>query len=99
MAAALALLVTVPALAHDSWISRSRLFDPLSRQWCCNEHDCAPVDANGVREENGGYRIGETGENIPYSRVIWQSEDGRWWRCRNLVNNATRCLIGPPPGF
>jgi hypothetical protein len=50
----------------------------------------------GIREVRGGYTIEETGEHIPYERVIWQSEDGAWWRCRNLQSNLTRCLIGPP---
>lgn len=87
------------AAAHDSWINRNRLTDPVSGEWCCNRYDCAEVPAGGVRESAGGYFVAETRETIPYQRVIWRSEDGQWWRCRNLRTNATRCLIGPPPSF
>ncbi len=87
------------ALAHDHWISNARMTDPQSGEWCCNHIDCAAVPAGGVRESGGGYQIAETSETIPYQRVIWKSQDGLWWRCRNLSTNATRCLIGPPPSF
>jgi hypothetical protein len=90
-------LVLAPiALAHDSWISDRGLTDPVSGQWCCNQHDCAPEQ---VREVGGGYLV-QTGEVIPFRRVIWKSQDGRWWRCRRYQdgNESTRCLIGPPPG-
>jgi hypothetical protein len=82
----------------DSWISRNPLTDPVTGQWCCNHIDCAEVPPGGVREVSGGYLLAETTETIPYRRVIWRSHDGLWWRCRNLQTNATRCLIGPPPG-
>lgn len=97
--AATSLLMSGSALSHDHWINDKHLSDPISRQWCCNEEDCQPVEAGGVREQGGGYTIMETGEAIPYTRVIWKSEDGRWWRCRNAQNNSTRCLIGPPPAL
>ena len=86
------------AAAHDSWISRNRLTDPTSGEWCCNHVDCAEVPAGGLAEKPGGYEVAETGEVIPYQRIIWKSQDGGWWRCRNVRTNATRCLIGPPPG-
>jgi hypothetical protein len=86
------------AVAHDHWISRNRMIDPQSGEWCCNHIDCTAVPAGGVAEQNGGYVVTETGETIPYARVIWRSQDGEWWRCRNLRTNATRCLIGPPQG-
>jgi hypothetical protein len=84
------------ALAHDSWMSR--LTDPASGEWCCNQIDCAAVPADGINEVIGGYSVVETGELVPYPRVIWRSGDGSWWRCRNMLTNATRCLIGPPRG-
>jgi hypothetical protein len=85
---------SVTARAHESWISSSRLTDPASGEWCCNHIDCRE---ERVREIAGGYQV-ESGEIIPHSRVIWKSQDGAWWRCRNLGTNKTRCLIGPPPG-
>lgn len=95
-----------PAHAHDSWINRNGLTDPVTKQWCCNEHDC---EAEPVREVMGGYRV-ITGEVIPASRVLWKSQDGQWWRCRFMSPTAvdkdnkpmigkTRCLIGPPPSM
>jgi hypothetical protein len=83
------------AAAHDSWISRNGLRDPVSGYWCCNHIDCR---AEPVREVNGGYQV-ETGEVVPHERIIWRSQDGVWWRCRNMQTNATRCLIGPPPSM
>jgi hypothetical protein len=90
------------AAAHESWISKNKLRDPLSNQWCCNHIDCAEVPQSGVREVNGGYLLAETGETIPYTRVIWASPEGTWVRCRYMSGekaNQTRCLIGPPPSL
>jgi hypothetical protein len=95
----LALLGSSIAAAHDSWINRSRLTDPMSGQWCCNHIDCAEIPNGGVREVSGGFLVSETGETIPYTRVIWASPEGTWVRCRNMQTNATRCLIGPPPSL
>lgn len=80
---------------HDHWINDSRLTDPQSGEWCCSaDRDCDPEK---VSEVPGGY-LTQAGDTVPYSRVIWKSQDGFWWRCRNMHTNATRCLIGPPPG-
>lgn len=88
----------VPSLvhAHDSWISRQRITDPASGEWCCNMNDCQPEQ---VREVRGGYST-QGGDVVPYSRVIPKSPDGQWWRCRYMGGEKvgkTRCLIGPPP--
>lgn len=92
------LLLIVPALAHDSWISRQRIVDPVTGEWCCNLHDC---QVEAVREVSGGYSTAG-GDVVPFSRVIWKSPDGRWWRCRYLGGEKagkTRCLIGPIPAM
>ena len=86
------------SLSHDHWINHARLVDPASGEWCCNLIDCAAVPAGGVDEVEGGFLVRETQEVIPLVRVIWKSEDGGWWRCRNMATNNTRCLIGPPRG-
>jgi hypothetical protein len=80
--------------AHDHWISANRLTDPASGEWCCNHIDC---QAEKVSEVAGGY-LTQAGDVVPHARIIWKSQDGSWWRCRNMRTNATRCLIGPPPG-
>lgn len=84
-----------PSYAHDHWISRQKLTDPITGQWCCNEYDTFEETEN-VEKVNGGYRIISTGEFISDDRVIWKSPGG-WWRSRNLGDGTTRCLIGPPP--
>lgn len=89
------------AMAHDhgpgSWINNEKLTDPISKEWCCNLHDCREETANVVAMP-GGFLIRSTREVIPSSRVIWRSPGG-WWRCRRLDGtNSTRCLIGPPSG-
>jgi hypothetical protein len=106
--AALATLSLAPVvgLGHESgegsWMNQMSLLDPVSKQWCCNEHDCAPVPAGGVVEQGDGMLVVETGEVIPHERIIWRAPDGRWWRCHNLAGDhvgKTRCLIGPPRGM
>lgn len=97
-AALLGGFLCLPAYGHDSWINRNGLTDPVTKHWCCNEHDC---EAERVREVMGGYMV-STGEVIPMSRVLWNSPDGRWWRCRFMSGSdvgKTRCLIGPPPAM
>ena len=48
IAAALLLLFLLAlyplAHAHDSWISRQRITDPASGEWCCNMIDCRVED-------------------------------------------------------
>lgn len=101
---------TTAASAHDhgpgSWINRQQLKDPLSKHHCCSAgRDCIEVPHGGLTETGGGYRITESGEHWPYARVIWESQDGRWWRCVYMSDSVlwrrfqTRCLIGPMPSF
>ena len=96
----LAVLTASMAHAHDhgsgSWINHQNLRDPQTGQWCCDERDTQEENDN-VEAVPGGYLIKSTGEIIPKERVIWRSPGG-WWRSRNLSDNTTRCLIGPPHG-
>jgi hypothetical protein len=85
------------ARAHDSWISREHLTDPVTHAWCCDERDTREETDNIVAVP-GGYLVKSTGEVIPKARVIWRSPGG-WWRARNLGDGSTRCLIGPPLGM
>lgn len=94
------------ALSHDNWINKNGLRDPISGHYCCNAMDCRAVPKDGLRETGGGYLIVESGETIPYNRIVWRSPDGTWWRCQygasqwsgTFMGGTTRCLIGPPPG-
>jgi hypothetical protein len=38
------LFSTALAEAHDTWVSRKQFQDPASGAWCCDEHDCSPLD-------------------------------------------------------
>ena len=88
VAALLVLSLSSIAVAHDHWISRNRMIDPQSGEWCCNHIDCEAVPTGGVSEVIGGYSVAETAETIPYARGLWRSQDGSWWRCRNLRTNG-----------
>lgn len=94
------LVIVTRSNAHDhgpgSWINEQRLTDPVTGQWCCSLIDCQE-ESDNVQAVDGGFRIISTGEFIETKRVIWKSPGG-FWRCRNLGDNTTRCLIGPPQG-
>jgi len=95
-----------PAHAHDSWINRQGLRDPLSNIWCCGPDDCEDLTALGIpvtEEPNGDVRIGDTHERVESRRIIWASPEGHWYRCYEPLSEGgaptvkrARCLIGPP---
>jgi hypothetical protein len=95
---ALALLAASPALAHDGGeqdctpvpAGEVVTFDIFYLAGSSNEATVSPPITQ--------YHIVETGEVLDDERVIWQSPDERWWRCRNLDGErpgSTRYLIGP----
>lgn len=94
--AALWAVLSFPAMAHDHWINHQNLRDPVTGQWCCDERD-TQEETDNIEAVPGGFLVKSTGEIIPKERVIWRSPGG-WWRSRNLSDNSTRCLIGPPMG-
>lgn len=110
LVAMILLLSSLLSAAHDhgpgSWINLRGLKDPLTKHRCCDRRDCIPIAQDGIVEQSGGYLITETSERWPYSRVLWESQDGRWWRCVYMADQnpihrrgQTRCLIGPPAGM
>jgi hypothetical protein len=52
----LLLALTLPASAHDSWISRGGLKNGAG-EWCCGEGDCALMDPGAVQAKPYGYVI------------------------------------------
>ena len=48
------LVIASGALAHDSWISRGMFRDPETKDWCCGDNDCRPVDKTEIRESPSG---------------------------------------------
>lgn len=96
----------VPALAHDSWISRGGLRNAAG-EWCCGAGDCFELSAEQVRTGRGGYVIGGKSvvagkdkiftEIVPYSESQ-PSPDGQFWRCQR-PDGSRRCFFSPPNSF
>jgi hypothetical protein len=82
------------ASAHDFWIDGRRV-DPATKKLCCGENDCRRVPLEVAHVTQDGYRLDDTQETIPWSRVQ-PSPDGAMWRCR--WNGQTQCFFAPPVG-
>ena len=79
--------------------SKARSHDWYPKE-CCMAVDCSPAPGSHFKAVGGGWRVLETGEIIPYSKVR-RSPDGRFHRC--IVDfwepkSATRCLFVPDSG-
>ena len=88
------------ASAHDSWISRYKLHDPNSGEWCCNENDCSALDETRIVETKEGYVV-DRKFFVPSSRAI-PSYDGQYWACFNPgglhghgPKRDVRCFFAP----
>ncbi len=93
--AAIALVgVTVPAPAHDSWISRGAHRNAAG-EWCCGEGDCFVIPSSQVSVASDGYRLFGV-ETVPFSEAQ-PSPDGAFWRCKR-PDGSRRCFFAPPPG-
>jgi hypothetical protein len=98
-----ALTVSAPiAHAHDSWISRHQYRDPVSGNWCCDDHDCTPLADSDVARTVGGYLV--AGKYPVDHRRALASGDERYWICFNeegkgphdRVRNV-KCFFVPIP--
>jgi hypothetical protein len=92
--AALLVLGTAAAVAHDSWINRGG-FRNISGEWCCGEDDCFVVPGENVSITPGGYLLREIGEVVPFNEAQ-PSPDSAFWRCRRH-DGSRRCFFAPPP--
>jgi hypothetical protein len=45
------------ALAHDTWISRKQYRNPWSGAWCCDDHDCSPIDDREIVRTGHGFLV------------------------------------------
>jgi hypothetical protein len=98
---ALTLLASSPGVfAHDNWISRQQFYDPNSRAWCCDEHDCVPLDDEDVRATVGGFEI--DGQYFVARQRVLPSGDGQYWACFNTGGKGpharekeVRCFFAP----
>lgn len=93
-------MISTGAAAHESWINQQNAVDPVTKQSCCGDYDCALVPATRIKVVPGGYFVIDTGETIPESRAL-PSPDGEYWRCRMRASDpysATRCFFRGLPG-
>ncbi len=102
--AALVILASMPAVAHDSWISKGG-YRNAAGEWCCGEKDCKKIPV--VRWENG---FVVDGQRHLYDEFT-PSPDGEVWVCYRTIyrpdfgglrtipdRGGIRCLFGPQPG-
>ena len=97
----LAFFVTSHAVfAHDSWISRHQYSDPASRDWCCDERDCFPLDDDEIRVTNEGFQL--NGKYFVARQRVLLSGDGQYWACFNTGGKGpharekeVRCFFAP----
>jgi hypothetical protein len=86
--------------AHDNWISRQRFHDPASRSWCCDEHDCFPLDDREVEVTSEGFRL--NGQYFISRKRVLPSNDTKYWVCFNEEGKGphdreknVRCFFAP----
>jgi len=88
------------ALAHDSWISRDQYRSPSSGSWCCDEHDCSPIDDRQIMKTVNGFLV--VGLYLVAYEHALPSGDDRYWVCFNKEGTGAhdrpkdvRCLFVP----
>jgi len=88
------------ALAHDNWISRKQYRNPSSGAWCCDDHDCSPINDRDIQRTGHGFLIVGT-YLVSYEHVL-PSGDDRYWVCFNKEGTGphdrakdVRCLFVP----
>lgn len=86
------LALSLPAKAHDSWISRGGLRNGAG-EWCCGDGDCPALNYT-PRVTSGGYVL-ENGELVPFSEAQ-PSPDGSYVRCHR-PDGSRRCFFAPRP--
>lgn len=75
----------------------------LGHSWypvqCCVERDCFPVPDDDVKQTVSGWRVGATGEIVPFGKAAF-SPDGRFHRCTEdgEIGARTLCLFVPRLG-
>ncbi len=103
LAAAAALALSIPAVAHNSWISRGAHRNAAG-EWCCGEGDCFVIPKEQVMTTGEGYVIirsplagigPQMHETVPFSEAQ-PSPDGQFWRCKR-PDGSRRCFFAPPP--
>lgn len=98
-----ALILPIPALAHEATTVQGQ---PLGWKYgweCCSTTDCKPVADGDIEEGPNGYRVKATGEVVPYNdKRVKDSKDGTFHLCAqggNFDTGRTLCIYRPPRGF
>ena len=88
------LLLIRSSPAHDSWISRERMMNPITLDWCCGRGDCGIVMPAPKATAAGWAIHGEeildldgrrlrVDEVMPYDETL-PSPDGQFYRCHTV---------------
>jgi hypothetical protein len=87
IAVAVLTVFALPSAAHDYWSDGHRV-DPMTKTLCCSGADTKELDPSLVKAEQGGFRLIDTNEFIPFERVqpspdnaIWVSRWGGTSKC------------------
>jgi hypothetical protein len=89
------ILLATTLHAHDSWISTGAYRSPVTREFCCGDYDCKPLNYS-PKEIRGGYLL-ENDEAVKESEVMRVSPEG-WIVCRR-PDGSRRCVFAPLPVF
>ena len=91
LAGSSASVVNLPARAHDYWSNGHRV-DPITKNLCCSGADTKELDPKLVKAEQGGFRLMDTNEFIPFERVQPSPDNAIWvsrWGC------TSKCFFYP----
>jgi hypothetical protein len=95
-AIALACQIAAPlAHAHDSWISAGAFRSPITREFCCGDLDCKPLNYT-PKVIRGGYLL-ENNEAVREAEVMPVSPEG-WIVCRRR-DGSRRCVFAPSSSY
>lgn len=99
IAAAAALILSWPALAHGpaQWIQDGG-YRNADGALCCGESDCIELATEDVATVGGGYYIKSLKEFIPNAEAT-PSPDGHYWRCAWPTPTDRKCFFFPPPSI
>lgn len=89
------LFMTLPAFAHDIWISKEHRTNDAG-EWCCNGFDCKVVESGDYLVSPRGYTMTADGEFIPHAETQ-ASGDNQFWICRR-PDKSRRCTFAPSGG-
>jgi hypothetical protein len=82
------------AHAHDYWSNGKRV-DPVTKNLCCDGGDTKELDPHTVIEEQGGFRLLDTGEFIPFDRVQPSPDNSIWASRWGFPRPSTQCFFYP----